>query len=370
MTMSAVANERLLYAAAAPFEAARQVASLPESHRSRRLHGHSFLAKIRVALPPSWASFPGGEVDELRERVERIVAPLDYRSLNELVKEPTDENLARWIRDRVDLPDVDTVGLQSTLHEGADLDSAQYAHIWRRYTIESAHRLPNVPPGHQCGRMHGHGFQIIVHANQNLGKDNMGIDYDALDALWAPLHAQLDRACLNDIPGLENPTSETISAWIWRRLKADLPQLSWVTVYETASCGANFDGSRYRIWKEMTLDNSLALRHAPEGDPRRRIHGHTYTLRLHIHAPLDEVMGWTLDFGDVKELFSPIFKRVDHQPLHELHGVDQPDAASLARWIWGETVKALPQVGRIDLYERRGCGVILSSADDDIALPI
>jgi 6-pyruvoyltetrahydropterin/6-carboxytetrahydropterin synthase len=368
--MAEGANKKLLFAAAAPFEAARHVAKLPEGHRSRRVHGHSFLAKIRVALPPRWASFEGGEVDELRERLERTVAPLDYRSLNEVVEEPTDENLARWLRERIDVTGLDTIGVQSTLHEGADLDGSQNAHIWRRYTLESAHRLPNVPPGHKCGRMHGHGFQVILHVNQDLGLGDMGIDYDALDALWAPIHAELDCACLNDIPGLENPTSEMISAWLWRRLKVDLPQLSWVTVYETASCGANFDGERYRIWKEMTLDSSLMLGNAPEGDSRRRIHGHTYTLRLHINAPLDDVMGWTIDFGDVKELFAPIFKRIDHQPLHELERIKQPDAVSIARWIWDETQKVLLQVDRIDLYERRGCGVILCSAGAHIALPI
>lgn len=368
--MDTILGEKLLYTAAAPFEAARFVSKLPPGHRSHRLHGHSFLAKIRASLPTGWASFRGAEVDELGQRLEQVVAALDYRSLNEVIPEPTDENLARWIRDRIDLAEVDTIGVQSTAHEGADLDTAQNAHIWRRYILESAHRLPNVPLGHQCGRMHGHGFQIILHANQDVGSSDMGIDYDSLDALWAPLHAELDRACLNDISGLENPTSEMISAWIWRRLKPELPSLTWVTVYETASCGANYDGSRYRIWKEMTLDSSLTLRSAPEGDPRRRIHGHTYTLRLHIDAPLDQVMGWTIDFGDVKELFAPIFKQIDHQPLHELDGITQPDTANLAHWIWTETHTALPQVDRLDLYERRGCGVILSSAGSHIALPI
>src|SRR6185437_8483418 len=203
----------------------------------------------------------------------------------------------------------------------------------RRYTLESAHRLSNVPPGHKCGRMHGHGFQVILHVNQDLGLCDMGIDYDTLDALWAPIHTELDRACLNDIPGLENPTSEMISAWLWRRLKDDLPRLSWVTVYETASCGANFDGERYRIWKEMTLDSSLMLHNAPAGDPRRRIHGHTYTLRLHINAPLDDVMGWTIDFGDVKQIFDPIFKSIDHQPLLEIEDLRDGDSASIAEWV-------------------------------------
>jgi 6-pyruvoyltetrahydropterin/6-carboxytetrahydropterin synthase len=302
--------------------------------------------------------------------LDQVVAHLDYRSLNERIPEPTDENLARWIRKQIHLMELESVGVQSTLHEGADLDRAQEAHVWRRYTLESAHQLPNVRPGHKCGRMHGHGFQIVLHANQELGMQNMGVDYDALDAIWAPIHETLDHRCLNDIPGLENPTSELISAWIWERIKPRLPELSWVTVYETAQCGANYDGHSYRIWKEMTLDSSLTLAAAPDGDPRRRIHGHTYTLRLHIEAPLDAVMGWTVDFGDVKDLFAPVFKRIDHQPLHELPGLNQPDTASLARWVWNETRRIVPLVDRIDLYERRGCGVILSAVDSEVALPI
>jgi 6-pyruvoyltetrahydropterin/6-carboxytetrahydropterin synthase len=321
-------------------------------------------------LPDGWASFLGGEVEELARRLEEIVAHLDYRALNERLSEPTDENLARWIRNQMNLTGLESVGVQSTLHEGADLDKAQDAHVWRRYTLESAHQLPNVPPGHKCGRMHGHGFQIILHANNELGTGDLGIDYDALDAIWTPIHDELDHACLNDIPGLENPTSELISAWVWHRIKPDLPELSWVTVYETSQCGANFDGRNYRIWKEMNLDSSLVLSFAPDGDRRRRIHGHTYTLRLHVAAPLDSVMGWTLDFGDVKDLFAPIFKQIDHCPLHELPGLAHPDAANLARWVWRETKRVLPILDRVDLYERRGCGVILSAKDSEVALPI
>jgi 6-pyruvoyltetrahydropterin/6-carboxytetrahydropterin synthase len=256
------------------------------------------------------------------------------------------------------------------VHQGVDLDAGEHAHIWRRYVLQSAHKLPNVPVGHKCGRMHGHGFEVILHADQDIGSKPLGIDYDRIDELWAPIHEQLDHACLNDIPGLENPTSETIAAWIWNRLKCELPELSWVTVYETGQCGANYDGQRYRIWKEMTLDSALALRSAPTNDRRRRIHGHTYTLRLHLQAPLDEVMGWTVDFGDVKDIFSPIFKRLDHQPLHELPGLEHPDSASIARWIRREVKNDLPAIDRIDLYETRGCGVILSWGSADVALPV
>jgi 6-pyruvoyltetrahydropterin/6-carboxytetrahydropterin synthase len=362
--------EQLFHVAAAPFEAARRVTLLPEGHRSRRLHGHSFLAKVRAALPDGWARFPGGEVDELRTRLETVLAPFDYRDLNDTLIQPTDENLARLIRKHLELEGVDIVGVQSTLHEGADLDHAERAHIWRRYVFQSAHRLPNVPAGHKCGRMHGHGFEVILHANVSLRGGDIGVDYDYLDSCWEPIHQQVHHACLNDIRGLENPTSELIASWIWARLKPTLAELSWVTVYETAYCGAHFDGARYRIWKEFNLDSSVRLTRAPERDPRRRIHGHTYNLRLHLDAPLDKVLGWTIDFGDVKNLFSPVFVQLDHQPLYELPGVGDNDGANLARWIKKKTESVVPHLDRIDLYETRGCGVVLSWGSNGPALPV
>jgi 6-pyruvoyltetrahydropterin/6-carboxytetrahydropterin synthase len=361
---------RVLHAASAGFEAARHVDILPMGHRSRRLHGHSFLAKVRCSLPKDWAHFPGGEIERLRDIVQSRVAQIDYRLLNEEVRQPTDENLARWLRDGIGVPGIEQVGIQSTPHEGVDLDGAGHAHVWRRYVIQSAHRLPNVPDGHKCGRMHGHGFEIIIHANQDLGDRDLSIDYDYLDSLWAPIHAELNYACLNDLPGLENPTSEVLSSWLWQRLKPQLPQLSWITVFETASCGANYDGSQYRIWKELTLDSSLQLRHAPDGSMLRRIHGHTYTLRLHLSAPLDEVMGWTVDFGDVKELFNPIFAMLDHRPLHEISELSDCDSASIAKWILEKAQVHLPQADRVDLYETRGCGAIVCADFEGPSLPL
>jgi 6-pyruvoyltetrahydropterin/6-carboxytetrahydropterin synthase len=362
--------ERLLVTAAAPFEAARFVSILPDGHRSRRSHGHSFMAKIRAELPAEWGAFPGDEVSALQSRLAEAIEPLDYHSLNDVLAQPTDENIGRWVRSKLHVPGVEAVGIQSTAHQGADLDATEHVHVWRRYLLQSAHQLPHVPAGHKCGRMHGHGFEIILHADQDVGGAALGIDYDRIDGLWKPIHEQLDHACLNDVAGLENPTSETIAAWIWNRLKGELPELSWVTVFETANCGANFDGTHYRIWKELTLDSALFLKSANATDARRKIHGHTYTLRLHLQAPLDMVMGWTVDFGDVKDLFAPTFARIDHRPLHELAGLEQPDCANLARWIRREVERDLPALDRIDLYETRGCGVILSWGQTDVALPI
>lgn len=363
-------TDQLLYVAAAGFESACQVSCLASGHRASRLHGHSFWSEVRASLPIGWAPFPGAEVDALRESLQACIAPLDYRHLNDLIDTPTDENIARWIRQNITVPGIQTVGIQSTIHSGVDLDPLQHAHVWRRYLFQSAHQLPNVPAGHKCGRMHGHGFEVIIHANQDVSGRDLSIDYDHLDALWAPIHAELHLACLNDIPGLENPTSEVISAWIWDRLKPQLPELSWVTVYETASCGAHYDGHHYRIWKELTLDSAVQLKRAPAGDPRRRIHGHTFTLRLHVHAPLDRVRGWTVDFGDVKTVFDPIFKQLDHHPLHEVMGTQDADTASIARYVKQMALPGLPELDRIDLNETRGCGVILHWGELGPALPI
>jgi len=269
-------SERLYVVAAAPFEAARQVDVLPAGHRAKRLHGHGFLARIRAGLPPGWAPFPGAETEALAERLRGIVAPLDYALLNDYMPVPTDENLARWIRARLAVPGLEQVGIQSTRDQGADLDGREHVHVWRRFRFEAAHRLPNVPAGHPCGRMHGHGFEVILHADQNLQGRDLGVDFDQLSELWMPLHGELHHACLNDLPGLdnptsENPTSERLAAWLWRRLQPEFPPLSWITVYETATAGCHYDGRHYRIWKEQTFESALRLRRAPADDARRRL---------------------------------------------------------------------------------------------------
>ncbi len=192
---------------------------LPAGHRSRRLHGHGFLARVRCQLPAGWAPFAGGETGALKQALDRCVATLDYRDLNEHLPVPTDENLARWVRECLEVPGIESVGIQSTRDRGADLDSSEHVHVWRRFRFEAAHQLPNVPQGHKCGRMHGHGFEVILHADQDLGARDMGVDFDHLGGVWAPLHEELDYACLNDMEGLENPTSEMLSAWLWTRLK-------------------------------------------------------------------------------------------------------------------------------------------------------
>jgi 6-pyruvoyltetrahydropterin/6-carboxytetrahydropterin synthase len=112
--------DQLLTVAASGFEAALRVPLLSENHRSRRLHGHSFLVRARAAPPAGWAGFPGAKVDELGRRLQETVAPFDYRLLNDLLEQPTDENLARLIRKRLDLPGTEIVQLSDSPTVKAD----------------------------------------------------------------------------------------------------------------------------------------------------------------------------------------------------------------------------------------------------------
>lgn len=362
-------ESRAYTVATAGFEAACKIDTLPESHRAARLHGHGFQVKVRVALPDDWRRFEGSEVDDLSAQINRAIERLDHRYLNDIIANPTNENIARWLQSQLEI-DANKIAVQSTPTEGVDLDHNGDAHVWKQFTFEAAHQLPNVAPGHQCGRMHGHGFRVILHANQRLGDAPMGVDIDQLAALWETVSAELEYACLNDIPGLENPTSEHLSAWLWQRLKPRLASLSFVSVYETATAGCHYDGTNFRIWKDFRFESALSLKMAEAGDKRRSMHGHSYLTRLHLQAPLDTILGWTIDYGDVKTRFKPILKQLDHHTLDSLNGMGTPSSAAVAKWIRENIAATLPELDRIDCYEKPGCGAVLSWANEGPSLPI
>ena len=351
-------NPKITFIITEPFEAARHVGVLPEDHRSHRLHGHSFLASVHCAVPEGFATYPGGEMDTIKARLHPQIKKLDYSLLNDHIDVPTDENIARWISTHCYVPGTEAISVQSTVDEGLEIDNHGMAHVWRRYYFQAAHRLPNVALTHKCGNMHGHGFAVVLQASHHVGDGDLSIDYDLLDTHWKPVFELLDHACLNTIPGLENPTSELISLWIWNNVKRQLAELSAVTVYETASCGASYNGQDFQIWKEFTLDSAVIGKHAPDGNKRHKLHGYTYTLRLHLSAPLNVFMGWAVDFGDVKDKFNPIFKQIDHKPLHEIADLHDTDVANLSRWILNKARIEQPEIFRVDIFETRGCGAI------------
>lgn len=117
------------------------------------------------------------------------------------------------------------------------------AELTRRYRVEAAHRLPNVPPEHKCSRMHGHGFRVRVTVRGPVGeRTGWVMDYADLDRAVRPVVESLDHRCLNDLPGLENPTSEHVARWLWDRLRPALPGLVEVEVAETANSRCAYRG--------------------------------------------------------------------------------------------------------------------------------
>ncbi|MEO7964677.1 MAG: 6-carboxytetrahydropterin synthase QueD [Gemmatimonadaceae bacterium] len=117
--------------------------------------------------------------------------------------------------------------------------------IFKEFSFEAAHRLPNVPSGHKCARLHGHSFQVRITITGEPGAETGWIlDFAEIKAVVAPLQDRLDHRYLNEIEGLENPTSEVLARWIWDSLVAGLPGLSAVEVRETCTTGCVYRGPR------------------------------------------------------------------------------------------------------------------------------
>ena len=115
--------------------------------------------------------------------------------------------------------------------------------IYKQFMFEAAHRLPNVPDGHKCARLHGHSFKATIYVKGDVDEDCGWImDFADITKAFKPVHERLDHYYLNDIEGLENPTSEVLARWIWRKLKPSLAGLSRVEINETCSSGCIYDG--------------------------------------------------------------------------------------------------------------------------------
>jgi 6-pyruvoyltetrahydropterin/6-carboxytetrahydropterin synthase len=119
--------------------------------------------------------------------------------------------------------------------------------VFKVFTIEAAHRLPNVPPGHKCGRLHGHSFRVEIHVSGEVQADQGWVqDFSEVKSAFMPFYEILDHNYLNEVEGLENPTSENFAHWIWTHLKPALPLLSKVVVCETCTCGCSYTGPESR----------------------------------------------------------------------------------------------------------------------------
>ncbi|HNA30687.1 MAG TPA: 6-carboxytetrahydropterin synthase QueD [Thiobacillaceae bacterium] len=115
--------------------------------------------------------------------------------------------------------------------------------IFQRFDLECARRLPRLPQEHPCARLHGHSFRVEIRVAGPLDSDlGWVVDFADIRTAWQAVHDALDHRCLNDVPGLENPTTEHLARWIWARLKPALPGISLIQVMETANSGCRYRG--------------------------------------------------------------------------------------------------------------------------------
>lgn len=116
--------------------------------------------------------------------------------------------------------------------------------IFKVFHIEAAHRLSNLPATHKCSRLHGHSFRVDVYVSGPVdAKTGWIMDFADLKLAFGPVFEALDHRYLNDVPGLDNPTSENLAHWIWQKLKPTLPGLTKVVIAETCTSGCVYEGN-------------------------------------------------------------------------------------------------------------------------------
>ena len=115
--------------------------------------------------------------------------------------------------------------------------------VYKKFNIESARLLPNVPENHPCHRLHGHSFKIIISVEGQIDEQSGFVtDFQEIEDAFNPINEILDHSYLNDIEGLSNPTSENICIWIWNKIESSIPNICEIEIKETDSTGCKYKG--------------------------------------------------------------------------------------------------------------------------------
>ena len=222
------------------FEAAHSNPAGGEAQR--RVHGHSYRAGIGISGPVD--PHTGWFVDFgiIKHHFGTLYDQLDHRLLNDVegLEDVTLPGVAAWILERLaasGLPGlegvhVDILGDCRYNPSPVPRDDARSWPARVRFGFEAAHRLPNLPDDHKCRRLHGHSFHVDVGVMRT----------DGLEAHLAELYSRLDHRDLNELPGLENATSEVLSGWLWRDLEANDFRPETVIVQETCTARCVYRG--------------------------------------------------------------------------------------------------------------------------------
>lgn len=206
-----------------------------------RLHGHSYRLSVVVMGPVDPASGWLIDFGEIKTAFTDLYDSLDHRLLNEVegLTDVSEDGVAAWVRERLKprLPGLSDVrvcieGEGEFNPRVVEADTLHGIPPRVGFGFEAAHRLPALPDSHKCSRLHGHSFRVEVGAQP----------IEGLEGPLGALYAALDRRNLNEIPGLENATSEVLSGWIWERLSREVGGLRVVIVQETCTARCVYRG--------------------------------------------------------------------------------------------------------------------------------
>ena len=112
------------------------------------------------------------------------------------------------------------------------------------------------------------------------------------------------------------------------------------------------------IFKECICESAHHLQNVPEGHKCGRLHGHSFSIEIWIKGPVDSASGWIMDFGDVKNVFQPIYDELDHHYLNEIEGLSNPTSENLAVWIWERLHASLPLLSKVVVHETCNSGCV------------
>lgn len=119
------------------------------------------------------------------------------------------------------------------------------------------------------------------------------------------------------------------------------------------------------IVKKFTFEAAHYLPNVPEGHKCRRLHGHSFTIEIHVTGAVDPILGWVMDLGDIKQRFQPLYDSLDHHYLNEIKGLENPTSENIARWIWGQIKSAIPLLSQITVHETCTSEVIYRGEDHE-----
>lgn len=117
------------------------------------------------------------------------------------------------------------------------------------------------------------------------------------------------------------------------------------------------------IYKEFQFEAAHFLPNLPDDHKCRRMHGHSYRVRLYINGPIDPEIGWIKDFADIKKAFQPVYMQLDHFVLNDIEGLENPTSENIVKWIWEKTKPLLPELTRVELKETCTTGCVYSGED-------